>query len=82
MPEQTILWNINFVKLVNIKHPQQPKLIEISKDEQKNSDIMVEITASQQVKRPKKANYAKNDANLQELVQKYQHQNMIDFLEV
>ena len=74
-------WNSNFVKLVNTKHPSLPKLIEKFKDEQKNAEIMVEkITAGQQVKRPKKANYAKIDANLQELVHKYQHQNMIDFL--
>ena len=73
--------NSNFVKLVNTKHPSLPKLIEKFKDEQKNAEIMVEkITAGQQVKRPKKANYAKIDANLQELVHKYQHQNMIDFL--
>ena len=42
--------------------------------------MMEKITAGQQVKRPKTANYAKIHANLQELVQKYQHQNMIDFL--
>ena len=33
-----------------------------------------------QVKRPKKVIYSKIEANLQELVQYYQHQNMIDFL--
>ena len=42
---------------------------------------MVEkTTAGQQVKRPKKATYSKIDINLQEPVQKYQHQYKIDFL--
>ena len=42
--------------------------------------MVEQITAGQQVKRPKKANNTKTDEKLKEFVQKNQHQNMIDFL--
>ena len=35
-------WNSNFVKLVNIKHPSFPKLIENFQDEQKNAEILLQ----------------------------------------
>ena len=74
-------WNSNFVTLVNAKHPAISKLIEKFKDEQKNTEIMVEkITAGQQIKRAKKAHYAKIDANLHQLVNSYKREKLLDFL--
>ena len=82
--EQITPWKVGtaiFLTLVNAKHPAISKLIEKFKDEQKNTEIMVEkITAGQQIKRAKKAHYVKIDFNLYQLAHNYKPEKLLGFL--